>query len=215
MKTIKSIDLWTEQNENHYECFNGAFVDGFENNKIAFDEYKIIKNCNCIITVNNPNINISNKHNAIVFYKYKNPVRLMVINKNTDIDKCIKIALTQYFENETLQVLYDNLQIKSSIIDIKETPIFNNADFIKEIDVGSCDRWNLLYNMLKGSYTESNTQYGNYQSDKYEFIPNIFIKYELTTDTEKFEIEHKCAFINTIETRIIPIQENSNLTKKE
>lgn len=215
MKTIKSIDLWTEQNENHYECFNGAFVDGFENNKIAFDEYKIIKNCNCIITVNNPNINISNKHNAIVFYKDKNPVRLMVINKNTDIDKCIKIALTQYFENETLQVLYDNLQIKSSIIDIKKTPIFNNADFIKEIDVGSCDRWNLLYNMLKGSYTESNTQYGNYQSDKYEFIPNIFIKYELTTDTEKFEIEHKCAFINTIKTRIIPIQENSNLTKKE
>lgn len=215
MKTIKSIDLWTEQNENHYECFNGAFVDGFENNKIAFDEYKIIKNCNCIITVNNPNINISNKHNAIVFYKDKNPVRLMVINKNTDIDKCIKIALTQYFENETLQVLYDNLQIKSSIIDIKETPIFNNADFIKEIDVGSCDRWNLLYNMLKGSYTESNTQYGNYQSDKYEFISNIFIKYELTTDTEKFEIEHKCAFINTIETRIIPIQKNSNLTKKE
>lgn len=215
MKTIKSIDLWTEQNENHYECFKGAFVDGFENNKIAFDEYKIIKNCNCIITVNNPNINISNKHNAIVFYKDKNPVRLMVINKNTDIDKCIKIALTQYFENETLQVLYDNLQIKSSIIDIKETPIFNNADFIKEIDVGSCDRWNLLYNMLKGSYTESNTQYGNYQSNKYEFIPNIFIKYELTTDTEKFEIEHKCAFINTIETRIIPIQENSNLTKKE
>ena len=213
MKTIKSIDLWTEQYENHYECFNGAFVDGFENNKIAFDEYKIIENCNCIITVSNPKINISNKHNAIVFYKDKNPVRLMVINKNTDIDKCIKIALTQYFENETLQVLYDNLQIKSSIIDIKETPIFNNADFIKEIDVGSCDRWNLLYNMLKGSYTESNTQYGNYESDKYEFIPNIFIKYELTTDTEKFEIEHKCAFINTIKTRIIPIQENSLLTK--
>ena len=215
MKTIKSIDLWTEQNENHYECFNGAFVDGFENNKIAFDEYKIIKNCNCIITVNNPNINISNKHNAIVFYKDKNPVRLMVINKNTDIDKCIKIALNQYFENETLQVLYDNLQIKSSIIDMNETSIFNNANFNKEIDVGSCDRWNLLYNMLKGSYTESNTQYGNYESDKYEFIPNIFIKYELTTDTEKFEIEHKCAFINTIKTRIIPIQENSNLTKKE
>lgn len=48
---------------------------------------------------------------------------------------------------------------------------------------------------------------------KYEFIPNIFIKYELSTDTEKFEIEHKCAFINTIKTRLIPIQENSPLTK--
>ena len=48
MKIINTIDLWTEQHDNHYECFNGAFVDGFENNKIAFDEYKIIKNCNCI-----------------------------------------------------------------------------------------------------------------------------------------------------------------------
>lgn len=31
MKVIKTIDLWTEQKDNHYECFNGAFVDGFEN----------------------------------------------------------------------------------------------------------------------------------------------------------------------------------------
>lgn len=46
---IKTIDLWTEQFKNHYECFNGAFVDGFENNNIPFDRYKIVKNCNCII----------------------------------------------------------------------------------------------------------------------------------------------------------------------
>lgn len=31
MKKIQTIDLWTEQHKNHYECFNGAFVDGFEN----------------------------------------------------------------------------------------------------------------------------------------------------------------------------------------
>ncbi len=46
---IKTIDLGTEQFKNHYECFNGAFVDGFENNNIPFDRYKIVKNCNCII----------------------------------------------------------------------------------------------------------------------------------------------------------------------
>lgn len=96
---------------------------------------------------------------------------------------------------------------------MKEKSIFNNADKTKEIDVGSCDRWKLLYNMLKGSYTESDTQYGNYESDKYEFIPNLCIKYKLITDTEIFEIDHKCAFINTIKTRLIPIQENSSLTK--
>lgn len=213
MKIVKSIDLWTEQHENHYECFNGAFVDGFENNKIAFDEYKIIKNCNCIITVSNSNINISNKHNAIVFYRDKNPVRLMVINKNTDIDKCINISLNQYFNDGILQDLYDCIGIKFTRIDMNEEAIYNGVDSTKEIDVGSCDRWKLLYNMLKGSYTESDTQYGNFESDKYEFITDLCIKYKLTIDTEIFEIEHKCAFINTIKTRLIPIQENSLLTK--
>ena len=213
MKIVKSIDLWTEQHENHYECFNGAFVDGFENNKIAFDEYKIIKNCNCIITVSNSNINISNKHNDIVFYRDKNPVRLMVINKNTDIDKCINIPLNQYFNDGILQDLYDCIGIKFTRIDMNEEAIYNGVDSTKEIDVGSCDRWKLLYNMLKGSYTESDTQYGNFESDKYEFIPDLCIKYKLTIDTEIFEIEHKCAFINTIKTRLIPIQENSLLTK--
>ena len=40
MNTIKTIDLWTEQHDNHYECFNGAFVDGFEDSKAPFDTYK-------------------------------------------------------------------------------------------------------------------------------------------------------------------------------
>ena len=213
MEIIKTIDLWTEQHNNHYECFNGAFVDGFENNKAPFDTYKIIKNCNCIITVNNPDVNINNKHNAIIFYKNSRPVRLVVVNKNTDIDKCIKVALEQHFDNSILKDYYIKQNIKLSIIDMKEEPISKITDNTKiETDVGSCDRWKLLYNMLKGSYTESNTAYGNFESDRYEFIPNLFIKYELTTDTEKFEIEHKCAFINTTKTRLIPIQENSPLT---
>ena len=210
---INSIDLWTEQHKNHYECFNGAFVDGFENNKIPFDEYKIVKNCNCIITINRYDINISNKHNAIIFYKNSKPTRLMVINKETELEKCINVALSQYFEDSILKKIYDKLNIKSSIVDLKEEPIYNETDITKEIDVGSCDRWKLLYNMLKGSYTESNTKYGNFESDQYEFVPNLYIKYKLNTDKENFIIEHKCAFINTTRTRLIPIQENSLLTK--
>ncbi len=213
MKTINSIDLWTEQHDNHYECFNGAFIDGFEGEKMPFNKYKIVRNCNCIITFNNRDININNKHNAIVFYKDSIPVRLMVINKNTNIDKCIDVALSQHYNTLTLNDYYEENNITSQVIDMNEKPIFKDTDNIHtETDVGSCDRWNLLYCMLKGSYTESETPYGNFQSDRYEFIPNIFIKYELTTDTEKFEIEHKCAFINTIKTRLIPIQENSKLT---
>lgn len=214
MNIIKTIDLWTEQHDNHYECFNGAFVDGFENNKIPFDTYKVIKNCNCLITVNNSIVNIHNKHNAIIFYKDSIPVRLVVINKDTDIDKCINIALEQHFFDSILKDYYFKYNIKSTIIDMKENPIFKSTDDTKvETDIGSCDRWKLLYNMLKGSYTESDTSYGNFESDRYEFMPNLFIKYELNTDVEKFEIEHKCAFINTLKTRLIPIQENSPLTR--
>lgn len=212
MKIINTIDLWTEQRDNHYECFNGAFVDGFENNKIAFDEYKIVKNCNCIITVKPKEINIKNKHNAIIFYKSNMPVRLMVINQNTNIDKCIDIALNQYFEDTILNNLYKKLNIKSSIIDMNEKPIIDIIND-EEIDIGSCDRWNLLYNMLQGLYTETNNAYGNFSSDKYYFMPDLFVKYELKTDDEIFEITHKCAFINTTKTRLIPIQENSPLTK--
>ena len=137
----------------------------------------------------------------------------MVINKEAEIEECINIALKQNFNDKLLKDLYEDNNIESYIVDLKENPIFNESDVSKEIDVGSCDRWNLLYNMLKGSYTEDNTHYGNYQSDKYEFIPNIEIKYDLKTDTEEFIIEHKCAFINEIKTRIIPSQENSKLTK--
>lgn len=213
MKIINSIDLWTEQYENHYECFNGAFVDGFEKGINPFDKYKIIKNCNCIITTNREDINITNKHHAIVFYDKEKPVRLVVVNKNTEIEKCINVALNQNFNDMKLKELYQKENIKSSMIDRREQAIYNKKDNTKEIDVGSCDRWKLLYNMLKGSYTESDTLYGNYQSDKYEFIPDIQIKYELKIDTETFIIEHKCAFMNEIKTRIIPIQENSLLTK--
>ena len=212
MNIIRTIDLWTEKDTNHYECFNGAFVDGFENNKKPFDEYKTIKNCNCIITIDNKNINIRNKHNAIIFYKNQLPVRLMVINGDTDIDKCVNLALSQRFQDVKLIELYKRLDIKSSIVDLKETPIYNKSNVTKEIDVGSCDRWNLLYNMLKGSYTESDTAYGNYETDQYEFLPSISITYKLFTNEENFEISHKCAFINVLKTRIVPIQENSPLT---
>ncbi len=138
----------------------------------------------------------------------------MVINKNTDVDKCVRVALDQNFGTGNLRDFYKTNQIASKEIDLKEKPIENQSDFDKEIDVGSCDRWKLLFNMLKGSYTESDTDYGNYQNDRYEFLPNVSIKYELKLKNIKFEIEHECAFINAIKTRIIPIQKYANFIKE-
>lgn len=213
MDIIKTIDLWTEARVNHYECFDGAFVDGFENDTIPFDKYKVIKNCNCIIEVSLDKINIKNKHNAIIFYKDNKPVRLMVINKDTDIEKCISIALNQFYNDGVLLDVFEKNNIKREDIDLKEKPIYKKGEDREEIDVGSCDRWNLLYSMLKGFYTESDSEYGNFANDKYYFLPSLIVNFNLTIGKEKFQIEHKCAFINTIETRLIPIQENSSLTQ--
>lgn len=212
MNLVRTIDLWTEQNPNHMECFSGAFVDGFENGNIPFDRYKIVRNCNCIISSNQNNLNISNKHNAIIFYKENVPVRLMVINKETDIDKCVNEALKQSFNNSTLKEIYTTNSITVTDINLNEQAIYNSSNKSKEIDVGSCDRPSLLESMLEGSYTQSNTNYGKENSDSsYSFIPNISIEYKLITDTECFKIEHHCAFLNQNMTRIIPLQDNSSL----
>ena len=212
MNIIRTIDLWTEQNPNHIECFSGAFVDGFENGNIPFNSYKILRNCNCIITSNQDNLNISNKQNSIIFYKDDVPVRLMVINKETDIDKCINEALNQSFNNSTLKEIYTLPSITATDLNLNDQAIHHSSDKSKEIDVGSCDRPSLLECMLEGSYTQSDTDYSKSNSDNsYTFIPNLFIEYKLITDTEYFKIKHHCAFINENMTRIIPLQDNSSL----
>lgn len=212
MNIIRTIDLWTEQNPNHTECFCGAFIDGFLDSEIPFDSYKIVRNCNCIIECNQSNLNISNKHNAIVFYKNNIPVRLVAINKETDIDKCIEVALNQSFLDKTLNDVFIRRGIKQYDINLNQVAIENNSDKSLEVDVGSCDRMNLLESMLEGSYTESDTEYGKSNNDiNYKFIPNILIEYKLITDTECFKIEHTFAFINENNTRIIPLQDNSSL----
>lgn len=70
--------------------------------------------------------------------------------------------------------------------------------------------------MLEGCYTQSDTDYGKSNSDSnYHFISDIFIQYDFATDTEKFKIEHRCAFLNENMTRIIPLQEKSLLNIDE
>ena len=212
MVTIKTIDLWTEQLENHLDCFKGAFIDGFDNGVIPFDSYKVIRNCNCIIITSEQNLNISNKHNAIIFYKGRIPVRLMVINQLTDMNKCIEVALSQPINGVLLKDVFGFLGIRRIDVDLREKPLFNGSNHEKEIDVGSCDRPSLLNSMLEGCYTESDTNFGKNNSDNnYRFMPNIDIQYELIIGDQRFAISHQCAFINENMTRIIPLQDDSFL----
>ena len=206
MKEINSIDLWTEQMINHEECFSGAFVDGFDGNNIPFDSFKVIRNCNCVIFANNPSVNVSNKHNAIVFYKNNQPVRLLVINRETNVDKCIEIALNQVYNGVKLCDLFEKLGIKRKELDMKKEPIlFGNIS--KEMDIGSCDRLTLLDSMLSGSYTENDTDYGKDNIDNdFHYDPTLGLIYILDTDEERFTILHSGAFVNSSNTRVIPLQ---------
>ena len=66
--------------------------------------------------------------------------------------------------------------------------------------------------MLKGSYTQNDTDYGKNNNDiNFSFVSNLILEYNLLTDSECFKIEHHCAFINKTNTRIIPLQDNSLL----
>ena len=214
MKKILTTDVWTEPFTNHYICFNGAFVDGIEKDKMPYDSYKIILNCNCEITTNTEDLIIGNKHHAIVFYKNNNIVRLAVIDKDTAVLNCVENALNQKIENITLKDLLNIKGVKHTVIDLKENPKLNQHNNKVEIDVGSCDRLNLLQSMLEGDYTESETSYGNYDNNIYDFLPDVKIDYNLKTDNEIFEISHKGAYINKTKTRIIIIQSNSSLAKE-
>ena len=208
---IKTTDVWTERYPNHYECLNGAFIDGIICDSIPFDKYKIVLNCNCIISSNNSEIIVGNKHNAVIFYKNNKVVRLAVLTNKTNVLSCLENTLNQKYENIKLKDLFANKNIKQEIIDMKEKPIFNQHNNIQEMDIGSCDRVSLLNCMLNGDYTESKTTFGNYDCNEYDFCPNIEITYVLKTDKEKFEIHHKGAFLNKTKTRAIIIQSQGSI----
>ena len=119
-----------------------------------------MRNCNCIITSNQDNLNISNKHNSIIFYKDNSPVRLMVINKETNIEYCINEALSQSFNNSTLRDIFSTIKIRRTEINLNQPAVENNSDKQKEIDVLSCDRPSLLECMRKENYTEGDMNFG-------------------------------------------------------
>lgn len=203
MELIETIDLWTERGDNMQECFDGAFSDGFGGGDIPFDSFKVVRHCNCTILTWPRSLNIDNKHNAIVFYKDGEPVRLMVINKNTNVDECINKALAQTVNNMRLVDLFDKYAIKASEIDMHEEPI-EKEGIKEEIDVGSSDRASLLKSMIEGSYTEEESSIG--VNKELLFLKDRMVRYFLVTDTEVFRIMHKLAFANKEGTRLIPLQ---------
>ena len=210
MKLIENIDLWNETKVNYQECFNGAFTDGFNGDNIPFDSFKIVKNCNCNI-ISFPKIRLNNKHKAIVFYKNGEPVRLLVANKDTNIEERINDALKQVHNGELLVNLFNRLNITSTTVDLKEEPR-GRTNIEPEAEIGSANRSNLLKSMLKGSWTEDESDIGYDKEDnenKKILLPkDQRILYLLATDTEYFRIDHRFAFKDSKSDIVIPVQKN-------
>ncbi len=208
---IKTTDVWTEQYPNHYDCFNGAFIDGIEKDNMPYDRYKIVLNCNCEISSNTKNVLLGNKHNTIIFYKNGKVVRLAVLTNETDVFACLEKALNQAYCNIKLKDLLSIKNVKQEIVDLNQTPKFNSFNGRKEMDIGSCDRMPLLNCMLNGNYTESETCLGNYDCNEWDFNEDIEITYNLKTDCEVFDIHHKGVFINETRTKAIIIQSQGKI----
>ncbi len=204
VRIIKTIDLWTEQYPKHHEleCIKGAFIDGFESHDLPYDSIEIIRNCECVIS-NNANLDISNKHNAVIFFKKNTPVRLLVFNYQGDLDKLLSEILKQNVGCKSLKDIYEQ-----NIISIKATLLNENYEqnIKPEIDVGSCDCFDLLQSMLGGSYTADKTGLGNNNNPDFDFNSNIQIEYILQTERYLFNIKHQGAYINKKKDRIISIQ---------
>ncbi len=204
---IKTLDVWTEPVENYMPCFNGAFLDGVEGNNVPYDKYKIILNCNCFITTNSNELTIGNKHNAIIFYKNNRAIRLVVLSNKTEVLRCVEKTINKKVNNNKLKDLFLLKNINQEIIDLKEVPVFNKSNNLKEIDVWSCDRASLLESIF-----EEDCKSHDVQSvlSIYDFKTDIEVVYELETNTESYEILHKGAYINKSKTKAIIIQSNGS-----
>ena len=212
MKEINSIDLWTEPTENCQELYDGAFSDGWTGKDIPFDEYRVVRHCNCEISSNDENLAVGNKHNAIIFYKNGVPVRLAVAFEQTDIDACIERALSQRIGNRTLGEIFAIKGVKRSDIDLQEQPVYNKHNGVKEeISVGSCDRPHLFSQMVKGSWTEESAKYDQVKGDKFSLDNKLKVKYHLNVGDEEFKILHKGALYNSDRTQVIILQLDSKL----
>ena len=213
MKTIESIDLWTEQYPigHEFECIKGAFIDGVSSKTIPYDSIEIIKNCDCTIT-NNMNLNISNKHNAVIFHKNLKPLRLLVFNYKGSFSKLLDEIFNQKIEEYSLRDLLNKRNVKITNYELNNN---SSQSILEEIDVGSCDSVELLKAMLGGSYSISDTGFGNNSNPDFIYNGKVEVEYSLKTKSNLFNIRHRGAFINISQSRIIPIQINGKITQTD
>lgn len=145
-----------------YECFNGAFIDGFENDRIPFDEYKVVKNCNCIITTNKKickNYNVSVTEYLTATYIYAMYLSIYERNSKEEIIISVPIDLRKYYQVNTLFNFFVCMNINSKIVE-KSLTTFD--EILKQVHVEFQDKLNVK-------------EVSNYLASAVKLGTNIFI----------------------------------------
>lgn len=208
MKTIKTIDLWIEQQDNDISFIKKAFSSGFETD-IPYDAFKLVQNCNCLMQSKSI-LGTPNKHTAIIFYNKNTPTRLLLLSDNTNIPRALNSALKQHIGSvQLLNIMREN-DIHFTTGNMFEAPIIKSSNNINNAHLTSCNSWQMLHNILT-----NNTNQNGFQSHKEQFVydKNIMLDLSLKTPNEQFNISHKGAYINKQNQSLALIQANSPISE--
>lgn len=237
-----TIDLWIEREANDKECFKGAFMDGIcridDHLHHPYNYIRVITNCNCQMYTNDENVKINNKHRVIIFYKtyhiidgksycrreriYHKPVRMLVVNNNTNINACLKDVATQKIPEdkyeETMGHFLEPWWVKIENIDMEEKPLDFPTIFEDEPNICSCHSEELLESYFEGHYRNDKKDDREQEAQPLNYHPFfsliLFLPLRNQKDLHSFEICHTGAYISDDYKIIIPTQTEADIDKK-
>ena len=187
VKVYETIDLWTGNDLMNEECVLGAMLDGVNREHCPYTAFKVVHNCNCLVSCNEPGF-IASKNQAIIFYDHTEPVRLAVLS-TPHLQQLISQALNQLipYTNFSLEdtlmyhgvVSYDVVGIAAE--SVKQDPESTHG-LSGEADIWSCDRYEVFRQAVQA------------HGENLFYCPQLNLKYDLRIDDEIFSIVHQGGF---------------------
>lgn len=210
MKSIYTIDLWIPDDAHRPEIYSKAFRAGFDasraysNKAVAtsYDKVEFYHNCN--VAMSSSLLYLDYRHSAIIFYKDSRPIRLLVDNiPAAEVKKFYNYAIVQRLGANgrySLQDVLENVAIET--IDLGEEPKHCNYKHPDQIQIASCDRWDLFLQLID-----------NMKEDRsaYRFDSSSTLRVAATLGQWSFMIMHRGMFYNTEKQHYITLQSASPL----
>ncbi len=210
LSKIRSIDLRITQGARDYACYQRAFCEDLIKGKIIpYDHYKIVRNCETVFT-NDFGILTPARRLAIVFYRQRIPIRLLVGSKDNNLDQAMKTVFETTVKGRTMRDwLKSELHLHPESVNLGQEGETNESEMA---NIASCHTWSSLQEAIM-DFTGNNPEIS-------WLIKKGHFTLRLKTDTEFFNIQHEVALYPKIDRRkkskepksVILIQTHSPLT---